>query len=282
MTAAIPVERAISHVVEVLHRRPAGLFTDIDGTISQVARTPIEAIIGESPRTSLRALSSTIAIVGVITGRGAADAARMLGLEGSVVIGNHGYERLQAGERLIHPSALGSRASVATCTDLLSTIIDATSRLNNVAIENKELSASVHYRLLEDQGRTVELLRMLVESVAELHELNVTEGKLVLEVRPKAVVNKGTAIHDVAMELGLAGVVYLGDDVTDVDAFLALRTLRSSDVATLSVGVVSPETHAAVLETADLLVEGVDECIALLAGVAERMAPPSVETGVLV
>jgi trehalose 6-phosphate phosphatase len=282
MTATTPIERAIDRVTEVLQRRPAGLFTDIDGTISQVARTPIEAIIGESPRASLRALSSAIAIVGAITGRGAEDAASMLGLDGSVVVGNHGYERLQGGERMIHPSALGSRASVATCVDLLAGIVDATARLNNVVIENKELSASVHYRLLEDQGRTVDLLRMLVEAVAELHELKVTEGKLVLEIRPKAVVSKGTAIHDIAMELQLAGVVYLGDDVTDVDAFLALRTLRSPDVQTLSVGVVSPETHASVLESADLLVEGVDGCIALLAGVAERMAPSAGEGPVLV
>jgi trehalose 6-phosphate phosphatase len=281
MTTSIPIEQAIEHVVAVLRRQPAGLFTDIDGTISQVARTPIEAIIGESPRASLRALSSTVAIVGVITGRGAADAARMLGLDGSVIIGNHGYERLHGGERLIHPSALGSRASVATCTDLLGRIVGATPSLGNVVIENKDLSASVHYRLVEDQGRTVELLRTLVEGIAELHDLKVTEGKLVLEVRPKGVVNKGTAIHDVSTELGLAGVVYLGDDVTDVDAFLALRTLRSTEVETLSIGIVSPETHAVVLESADHLVQGVEGCIALLAGVAERMAP-SVEEGSIV
>lgn len=270
MPTLTPIERAIDQVEHVLRQSPSGLFTDIDGTISQVARVPSEAVIVQSARESLRALGSAIAIVGAITGRGAQDAAGMLGLEGTVVIGNHGYERLQAGERLIHPSALGSRASVAACTAAIGSIVESTPRLSGVVVENKDLSASVHYRLVEDQGRTVELLTQLVQAIAELHELNVTQGKLVIEIRPKAVVNKGTAIHDLAQELGLTGVVYLGDDVTDVDAFRALATLRSPEVATLSVGVVSSETHAVVLDSADVLIAGVEECVALLAGVAER------------
>ena len=271
MTTVVPIQRAIERVVAILGHHPAGLFTDIDGTISQVARVPSEAVVAESPRASLRAIGSSIAIVGVITGRGAQDAAGMLGLDGTVVIGNHGYERLQRGERMIHPSALGSRASVAACSNAISAIVEATQRLNGVIVENKDLSASVHYRLVEDQGRTVELLIQLIAAIAELHELNVTGGKFVVEIRPKAVVNKGTAIYDIAAELGLAGVVYLGDDVTDVDAFKSLRTLSASGIATLSVGVVSLETHASVLDSADVLVDGVDGTVTLLAGVAKRL-----------
>jgi trehalose 6-phosphate phosphatase len=265
------VDRAVDRVAHVLERHPSGLFTDIDGTISQVARVPAEAVVEESPRRSLRELSSVLTIVGAITGRGAADAAGMLGLDGAVVIGNHGYERLRQGERLIHPSALGSRASIGACTDAISGIVVTSPRLQGVVVENKDLSASVHYRLVEDQGITVDLLKQLVRAVSELHELNVTDGKFVLEIRPRSVVNKGTAIHDIALELGLAGVVYLGDDVTDVDAFRALKTLESTSVSTISVGIVSAETHAVVLETADLLVDGVDGCVALLAGLADRL-----------
>jgi trehalose 6-phosphate phosphatase len=270
MTANPTIERVVEQVASVLRRQPAGLFTDIDGTISQVARVPSEAFVDESPRTSLKSIASAVSIVGVITGRGAYDAATMLGLDGTVVIGNHGYERLQNGERLIHPSALGSRASVAICTGLLQSIVDATPQFASVVVENKDLSASIHFRLVEDQGRTVELLRLLVESIAELHQLNVTEGKFVFEIRPRATVNKGTAIHDIAMELGLSGIVYLGDDVTDVDAFRALANLSSPDVKTLSVGVVSAETHAIVRESADVLIDGVEGCVALLAGVAAK------------
>ncbi|MCA9860808.1 MAG: trehalose-phosphatase [Thermomicrobiales bacterium] len=272
MAEKASIEHAVDRVVGILRNQPSGLFTDIDGTISQVARIPSEAVVSASPRTSLRAISEAVSIVGAITGRGASDAAGMLELDGLMIVGNHGYELLLGSERTIHPSALGSRASVATCTELIQRVVDETPQLAGVVVENKDLSASVHFRLVEDQGRTVELLRMLVAAVAELHALNVTDGKLVFEIRPKATVNKGTAINDIAVERELAGVVYLGDDVTDVDAFRALNTLALTGAATLSVGIVSPETHAVVRETADILVDGVDGCVALLEGVAARLA----------
>ncbi len=50
MGHAIPIEAAIDRVAGVLSRTPAGLFTDIDGTISQVARTPSEATVEEPAR----------------------------------------------------------------------------------------------------------------------------------------------------------------------------------------------------------------------------------------
>ncbi len=273
MGVLIPTEEAIDRVADVLSRTPSGLFTDIDGTISPVARTPSEAKVEESARESIRRLGEVLSIVGAVTGRGAADAVSMLDLDGTMIIGNHGYERIQHGERVIHPAALVSRTSVAACARAIAAIVDSTPRLNGVVVEDKDLSASVHYRLVEDQGRTVELLGTLVRAIAELHDLQVTGGKLVYEIRPKAVVNKGTAVRELATELSLKGVVYLGDDVTDVDAFRALATLASSSVATLSVGIVSAETHAIVSETADILVEGVDGCLRLLAGVANRLAP---------
>lgn len=273
MGHAIPIEAAIDRVAGVLSRTPAGLFTDIDGTISQVARTPSEATVEEPARRSLRRLESKLAIVGAITGRAADNAAEMLGLEGTVVIGNHGYERLQHGERIVHPLAIASLAAVSACVRAMSAIVAVTPRLDGVIVEDKNLSASVHYRLVEDQGRTVELLKDVIRSIAELHDLNVTEGRLVVEIRPREVVTKGTAIRDLAREMGLSGVVYLGDDVTDVDAFRALRDLASPETATLSIGVVSAETNPIVAETADLLVDGVEGCVALLNGVADRLAP---------
>lgn len=259
-----PVEQIARTIATVLSRQPSGLFTDIDGTISRVAPTPSEAIVDDRSRAVLRHLATQVTVVGVITGRGASDADRMLGLPGPIVIGNHGYEQLARGERFIHPSAIGSRASIAAVARLLGDLVSSSPRLAGVVIEDKELSASVHYRLVEDQGETIDLLRGIVDGVAGLHDLRVTGGKFVFEIRPKAVVDKGTAIHDLAIQHGLTGVVYLGDDLTDVDAFTALRTLRTPDIATVSVGVVSPETHAAVRETADYLVAGVDGCIELL------------------
>ncbi len=101
-----------------------------------------------------------------------------------------------------------------------------------------------------------------------------TDGKLVFEIRPRALVNKGTAIHDISLELGLTGCRLprrRRDRCRRVSG--AERRFSSLEVETLSVGIVSAETHAIVLETADMLIDGVDGCVELLAGVAERLAP---------
>jgi trehalose 6-phosphate phosphatase len=262
---------AADQVVAALQPVPSGLFTDIDGTISHLAATPDEARIVVEARDALEQISEKVTIVGAITGRAAETAHGMLALEGAIVIGNHGYERWHNGERWIHPSAISSRAEIAAAADAINMVVNTAPLLEGVVVENKDLSASVHYRQVADRTKAHDLLERLVLAVAELHGLVVTEGKLVFEIRPKSTVHKGTAIYDIATELGLAGVVYLGDDITDVDAFRSMSMLDKATIRALSIGIVSAETHERVREAADLLVNGVDECVKLLQEVAARL-----------
>ena len=96
---------------------------------------------------------------------------------------------------------------------------------------------------------------------------------MIFEVRPALAVNKGTAIRELAQDLGLRGIVFFGDDVTDVDAFRALRELREAgEAATLRVGVLGPETSPAVLAEIDMSVDGVPACAATLIALAARLA----------
>jgi trehalose-phosphatase len=92
-------------------------------------------------------------------------------------------------------------------------------------------------------------------------------------MRPEVVINKGTAIVDLVQRHSLNGVVYLGDDITDVDAFVAMRELRDSGAVTaLAVAVLSAETHPLVSSMADVTVPGVDACIELLTSIAAELA----------
>jgi trehalose-6-phosphatase len=91
------------------------------------------------------------------------------------------------------------------------------------------------------------------------------------------VVNKGTAIVDLVAEHRLRGVVFLGDDLTDVDGFVALRALREAgEVDALSVGVLGAETPPRVRESVDVAVRSVPACAALLAAVADRLEAEAV------
>ncbi|HET7092078.1 MAG TPA: trehalose-phosphatase, partial [Thermomicrobiales bacterium] len=115
----------------------------------------------------------------------------------------------------------------------------------------------------------------IVAAAAARHGLTVTEGRAILELRPDIVVDKGTAIVDLVRERGLRGAVFLGDDLTDIDGFRALRTLRERrKLDAVSVGVVGPETPAGVRDAVDGVVDGVDGCAALLTTLADRLAAP--------
>jgi trehalose 6-phosphate phosphatase len=94
-------------------------------------------------------------------------------------------------------------------------------------VEPKRASVAVHYRLADQDARrrVSELVERLLSERAD--ELKVTPGKMVYELQPKLDWHKGRAVDYLLDALGLAGPdvvpLYLGDDVTDEDAFRALR-----------------------------------------------------------
>jgi trehalose 6-phosphate phosphatase len=91
-------------------------------------------------------------------------------------------------------------------------------------------------------------------------------------LRPPVRIDKGTAVADLVAEHGLRGAIFLGDDITDVDAFQALAAARvAGSVETLTIGVVGPETPAAVRAAVDATVQGVDGAADLLATLASDL-----------
>ena len=271
--ASAGVEReVVDRCLATLRQVPAGLVTDIDGTISAIAPTPAEAVVDEQARQALRRLAERLALVAVISGRAAAAGAAMVGLPEITYVGNHGMERSLRGVPWAHPGAAASAQAVAAALAEVATAAQAAGHGDGVIVEDKRLSGTVHYRLAPDPEAARAVLLPLAVAAAARHGLVVTEGRLIVELRPNIVVNKGTAIVDLVAEHRLRGVVFLGDDLTDVDGFVALRTLREAgEVATLRVGVLGAETHPRVLEEIDVAVRGVPACAALLAAVADGL-----------
>jgi trehalose 6-phosphate phosphatase len=259
-------------VLEVLRLQPAGLFTDIDGTISAIAATPSEAVVTSEAREALRRLAGRLAVVGAVTGRAADDGVAMIGIPDLLVVGNHGMEWLHKGKRWVHPAADANRGALSSALIEIGEAVTAAGIAEGIVLEDKRLSASIHYRLAADPLVARDVILAAAEAAAERHGLNITEGRFVVEVRPRVVINKGTAIIKLVREHALNGVVYFGDDITDVDAFVAIRTLRDSGaVAAESVAVLSAETHPSVSSMADVTVTGVTACIELLTSLAEAL-----------
>src|SRR5829696_4086270 len=272
-TLAPDVDAVVSACMEVLRQVPSAMVTDIDGTISAIAPTPAEAMVDPGAKAALALLAERLAVIAVVSGRAPQDGAAMVGLPELIYVGNHGLERIARGTPWTHPLAAAAQSAITAAL----TEIENAARMADDApwllVENKGVTGTVHYRLAPDQIAAAALLEPLARAAADRHGLRLTLGRMIFEVRPALAVNKGTAIRELAQDLGLRGIVCFGDDVTDVDAFRALRELREAgEAATLRVGVLGPDTSPAVLAEIDLSVNGVPACAATLLALAARLA----------
>jgi trehalose 6-phosphate phosphatase len=266
-------DKLVDQCLAVLRHRPAGVLTDIDGTISMIAPTPDAASVSDQARDALRKLAGSLDVVATISGRAAANAEAMVGIPGCMYIGNHGLEQRARGVTVVHPDALFATDAIAAALASVRIAAERIGVSEGILYENKGVTASVHYRLAPDQEGARLALLPLIKAEAEVRSLRVTEGRMVIEIRPRVTVNKGTALTSIVREFGLRGLLFLGDDVTDVDAMRALTSIREAgEIDGLNIAVVAAESLPEVAKAADATVRGVESCVALLATVADRLA----------
>ncbi|MEJ7761911.1 MAG: trehalose-phosphatase [Thermomicrobiales bacterium] len=266
------IDEVVERCVEVLGQRPSALLSDIDGTISEIAATPGEATVHRDARDALVRLRGLVDIVGIVTGRAAIAGEAMVAIPGILCIGNHGLERRRAGVGWEHPAGVAAVTGVAAAIDAIRLGAERAGVTEGILFEDKRLTGTVHYRLAADPDVAKATLRRLVSAAAERHGLRVTEGRYIFELRPLVIINKGTAIRDLIAEDGLRGVVFLGDDVTDVDGFEALRAARDGGhVASLAIGVVGAETPRVVYDRSDVRIDGVSSTTTVLTRLAARL-----------
>jgi trehalose 6-phosphate phosphatase len=267
------VEAVVAACMEVLRQTPSAVVTDIDGTVSAIAPTPAEAMVDPGAKAALALLAERLTAVAVVSGRAPQDGVAMVGLPELIYVGNHGLERIARGTPWTHPVAAEAQPAIAAALAEIEIAARAAADVPWLLIENKGVTGTVHYRLAPDQIAAAALLEPLALAAADRHGLRLTSGRMIFEVRPALAVNKGTAIRELAQDLDLRGIVFFGDDVTDVDAFRALRELRTAgEAATLRVGVLGPDTSPAVLAEIDMSVVGVPACAATLIALAARLA----------
>ena len=103
---------------------------------------------------------------------------------------------------------------------------DAVAAVPEAWVERKRFAIAVHFRQSPPEYED-ELARIVTEVAAEHPTLRTTGGKMILELRPDIAWDKGKALARIMEVAGLDsdGVlpVYIGDDLTDEDALLAVR-----------------------------------------------------------
>ncbi len=261
-------QEVANQILEVLSHRPAGLLTDFDGVLSEIAPTPSSAVAYPGAEDAVRSISRNLDVAGIITGRAVDDVARMISIDDLIVVGNHGLEWWDKGERHDHEAGLRAIDALSLVMDETRSQLTGLTDTTGMIWENKRLSATIHVRNTADPAAMEALLLPIVVPLAEENNLRCTPGKMIVELRPRALVTKGTAIDTLFETRNLESAVYIGDDVTDVDGFRALREQRAQGKHTLAVGVVTPDAHPEVLEHADEVVGSVAEIVEVLQLVA--------------
>lgn len=261
----------ISHAItsaigKRLDGSPLLVMLDVDGTLAPIAPTPEQAAV---PPATLTVLRQLVRIPGVtlafVSGRAAADTWRMTSVDGAWVAGNHGIElRRPDGDVVVDASVLRHEADIATAAGTLQADLGA---IRGAIVENKRWTISVHYRLVADAD--VPRLMERSRQVAADRDLRVLDGKKIVELRPPAEVNKGTAVKALLERTGVTrdsgSAIYVGDDRTDEDAFSALRDALPRGV-TVRVGVPSGKSPT----LAEFSIGRPEELRELLEWIAER------------
>ena len=204
---------------------PLLIALDVDGTLAPIVQRPEDAAVPPETRRVLASLATRRDVVlAIVSGRAAAAAAAVVGMSGLWVIGNHGAETVAPdGTVTIDPLVAPYRPAIASAAAAL----DApTSAVAGARLEDKRWTLTVHYRRVADAAG-VAALEAAVTAAGRHFGLTLHRGKQVFELRPPVRVNKGTALLRLARALGAdapgAALLYAGDDVTDEDAFRALR-----------------------------------------------------------
>ena len=248
------------------------LFSDIDGTISPIAAQPDAAFVIPAAVDALGRLVAAGVTVVLVTGRAAADARTMVGLDQLGYAGNHGFELLAGGRHIVRPEVEAAAKAIGEAVVEVEKLVSEAGLLG-ILFEDKHYTGSVHYRLAPDRDDAKARLLPILRAVVEDRGLRLTEGRLVYEIRPALLMNKGVFVTDFLGANPHGTAAFLGDDLTDVDGFGAIQAARAAGgvLAGLNVGVAAAESPQQVIDEADVLVAGTYEMAEALRLLADRV-----------
>lgn len=205
------------------------LLLDYDGTIVPIARRPEQALIPPRSKKLLQQLSKNRNCeVMIVSGRTIADVKRMAGLRNIIYSGNHGLE--VEGPKIKFKSFIPARYK-KILKKIKSQLQEDLSSIPGAWVEDKGATLSVHYRLVPSKKipavKTIFQENTIVDRLRK--DIKTKSGKMVLEIKPPVAWDKGKIVLWLLARQAFLSEdqkllpVYVGDDVTDEDAFRALQ-----------------------------------------------------------
>src|SRR6202012_1778150 len=210
--------------LDLMAERQPAVFYDFDGTLSEIVEDPDSARLAGGAAEALMSLSAGCPVA-ILSGRDLADVRERIGLPGIWYAGSHGFELTGAdGTHHENPEAA---ASIPGLTRAAADLADQLGHIPGVVVEHKRFGVAVHYRNAA-RDRVGEV-SAAVRSAGRRTALRVTTGREVIELRPNVDWDKGKTLRWVLDYIrhdehpGPLLPIYLGDDITDEDAFDAVH-----------------------------------------------------------
>jgi trehalose 6-phosphate phosphatase len=201
------------------------LFLDFDGTLSPIVPRPEDAALLPGIRDLLKRCAAKYTVA-VVSGRDTDDVAERVGINGIVYAGSHGFSIKGPGN--LHMEHEQADAILPVITEIEKKLTGMFSDgPDGVQVERKKYAVTVHYRNA-DPGNTEMIREMTERAAAGFPGIRKESGKMIVEIRPDIDWHKGKALEWILKKLDLwndPGIfpVYLGDDITDEDAFSILH-----------------------------------------------------------
>jgi trehalose-phosphatase len=222
-TLALPsaLEQA-DDLLERLHHKRVALFLDYDGTLTAIVERPDQARLSMEMRRTIGDLARCCPVA-VISGRDRADLQRLIQLAEIFYAGSHGFDIIGPRDKqIVYEQGADFLPSL---THAERELCQQLARVQGVFVERKKFSIAVHVRSVarDDEG----VVEAGVDDVLARHpDLRKGYGKKVFELQPRLDWHKGRAVLWLLQALELDGPeampLYIGDDLTDEDAFKAL------------------------------------------------------------
>ena len=236
----------------------SAVLLDVDGVLAPIVQHPDDAHMPESTRRPLIEVAKRYGVVACVSGRRASDARRIVSLGSIAYLGSHGSEVLRPGS--IQPEMDRElQAWTRRVQDFAHEAFGEKLRLLRVRLEDKEAIAALHWRGVPDEDDAEAAVHEVADA-AEAAGFTTHWGRKVLEIRPPVRIDKGAGIVSLLRDTDLAAAIYVGDDVTDLDAFRGLTELVEMGRlgSAIRIGVRSDEGPPALGQEADVMVEGTD------------------------
>lgn len=198
------------------------VFLDYDGTLTPIVRRPEQAVLSEEMRRTVKELAERCPVA-VISGRDLEDVRRLVGIDSIYYAGSHGFDI--AGPQGRHMQYQQGSNFLPLLDQAEADLRERLQGIAGALVERKQFSVAVHYR--EVNKEDVQAVEEVVDQVLAAHQgLRKGYGKKVYEVQPDIDWHKGKALLWLLEALGLDRPqvlpIYIGDDVTDEDAFKAV------------------------------------------------------------